>query len=66
MIGTVATVIYNILRLSKYLDKSEADRYDIQQNEKGVEEEEYNITSDRESRPGVPGWKAASGKDAGR
>ena len=81
MIGTVhtvATVIHNILRLSKYLDKSEAARYDIQQNEKGVEEEEYIqnekgveeeeyiITSDRESCPGVPGWKAASGKDAGR
>lgn len=57
---------HNILRLSKYLDKSEAARYDIQQNEKGVEEEEYIITSDRESCPGVPGWKAASGKDAGR
>ena len=56
----------NILRLSKYLDKSETDRYDIQQNEKGDEEEEYIITSDRESCPGVPGWKAASRKDAGR
>ena len=41
MKGTVATAYHNILRLSKYLDKSEADRYDIQQNEKGVEEEEY-------------------------
>ena len=51
---------------SKHLDKSETDRYDIQQNEKGDEEEEYIITSDRESCPGVPGWKAASRKDAGR
>ena len=62
MKGTVATAYHNILRLSKYLDKSEADRYDIQQNEKGVEEEEYIITSARESCPGLPRLEGGFGK----
>lgn len=52
----------NILRLSKHLDKSGPDRYDIQQNEKGVEEEEYIITSARESCPGLPRLEGGFGK----
>lgn len=52
----------SLKRLSKYLDKSGTDRYDIQQNEKGVEEEEYIITSARESCPGMPRLEDSFGK----